>query len=309
MKVIDQCEGKNWVIYNGDCCEVMKGLPDNSVDMSMFSPPFSSLYVYSNSDRDLGNTTNDESFVEHFKFMIKEMFRVIKPGRIVAVHCMDLPAMKFKDGYIGLKDFPGKIISAFEDAGFIYHARITIWKKPSVEFARTHAIGLAKWAFIKDSTTCRNTLPDYIVAFRKPGENQELVAQPENVEGNYLWEYCADTIWFDPYWLNINQSNVLQNKRKARDSEDERHIAPLQISVAERCITLWSNPDDVVLSPFSGIGTEVYVAVKEGRKGIGIELKPSYYKISCENLKEVKAGKHDSKQMDLFDFGENYRVN
>lgn len=287
MRVTDQ-----YAMYNGDCVEVLSSIPDNSIHFSMYSPPFIGLYVYSNSDRDMGNCKSDEEFFNHYEFFAKEMYRVMMPGRIMAVHCMDIPAMKERDGYIGLKDFPGQLCKIYQDAGFILHSRITIWKNPVAEMTRTKALGLLHKQIRKDSTMCRQGCADYILAFRKPGENPERV---EHTMENFpvaVWQRYAS-----PVWMDIKQKDTL-NYRIARVDEDEKHICALNTQVVKRCIELWSNRGDVVLDPFGGIGTVPYMAVKLGRKGVGIELKDSYYQQAIRNLNEAV---NEPIQLDLED--------
>lgn len=304
MDVINQELGKNWTMYNGDSCEVLQGLPDNSIGYSCFSPPFSSLYTYSNSDRDMGNCKSDNDFYKHFKFIATELLRVIKPGRLVSIHCMLIPAMKERDGYIGLKDFRGDIIRLFQDTGFIFHGEVTIWKDPLLEAVRTKALGLMHKQLCKDSSRCRQGLPDYVVTMRKPGENKDLISHEngmityagsddvkKGVYSHEVWRKYAS-----PVWMDIRQTNTL-NKNGAREEKDERHVCPLQLDTIERCLVLWSKPGDIVLSPFAGIGSEGYQAVKMDRKFIGIELKESYYKCAVKNLKIIETS---ATQQDLF---------
>lgn len=285
IKVLDQTIGTNFALYNGDSCEVLRGLPDNSIDYSIFSPPFADLYTYSDSDRDLGNCKNQSEFYKHFEFIIKELFRVIKGGRLVSFHCMDLPTLKMRDGFIGLTDFPGLLIKMFQDAGFIYHSRVTIWKDPVVAMQRTKALGLLHKQIKKDSSMCRQGIADYIITMRKPGENQERITNTDETFPVELWQQYAS-----PVWMDIKQSNTLQ-RESAREQRDEKHICPLQLDVIERCVKLWSNKGDIVLSPFAGIGSELYQSLKMERKAIGIELKTSYYKqaaINCMNADNIK---------------------
>lgn len=309
VNVLDQYVSDRVSLYNGDSVEVLKGLPDNCIHYAIFSPPFSSLYTYSNSDRDMGNSASDEQFNTHFKFLIRELARVIMPGRCVSVHCMDIPKMKSRDGVIGLKDFPGEIIRDFESAGFIYHSRVVVWKDPLVEATRTKALGLMHKQLCKDSSMCRNGLPDYVVTFRKPGDNPEpiphddglkrfygddepegvktLAPQPEPkpIYSHQVWRHYAS-----PVWMDIRQSNTL-NKAAARDEKDERHICPLQLDLIARCLELWTNPDDIVLDPFAGVGSVPVVALQMGRRALGFELKESYYKQMVLNVK--KEENHD----------------
>lgn len=292
MRVMDQVISKSWAMYNGDCVEVAKGLPDNSIHYLIFSPPFASLYTYSNSERDMGNCKDDEEFMINFKFLVQELYRIIKPGRLVSIHCMDLPMMKQKDGVIGLKDFPAEIRKLFEDTGFIYHSKVTIWKDPVVEMQRTKALGLLHKQIKKDSAMCRQGLPDYLITMRKPGENEERIEHTNESFPVDVWQRYAS-----PVWMDINQSNTLQ-RESAREEKDEKHICPLQLDVIERAIQLWTNPNDIVFTPFAGIGSEVYQAVKMGRRGIGIELKESYYQQAVSNMKTLEM---ESNQINIFD--------
>lgn len=277
MEVINQYLGRNFALYNGDSCEVLQGLEDESIDLSVFSPPFADLYTYSDSERDLGNCKNADEFYVHFKFIAEQLNRVMKSGRNVCIHCMDLPSLKFRDGFIGLKDFPGEIIRIFEDVGFIYHSKVTIWKNPVVAMQRTKAIGLLHKQLKKDSTLSRQGIADYIVVMRKKGENKVPVIHTNE---NFPVEKWQE--WASPVWMDINQSNTLQ-ANSARDEKDEKHICPLQLDVIERCVELWSNEGEVVLSPFAGIGSELYQSLKMKRKAIGIELKTTYYNQAVKN--------------------------
>ena len=281
-QAIDYASGKGWALYNGDCIEVMRGLPDKSVGYSVFSPPFASLYTYSNSDRDLGNCKDDGEFFSHFAFVLDELVRLLKPGRLVSMHCMDMPTSKTRDGVIGARDFPGHLIAAAERVGFIFHSRVCIWKDPVTAMQRTKALGLLHKTIRKDSCMSRQGFADYVVTLRTPGDNLEPVSHGDDLPVS-LWQKYAS-----PVWMDIDPSDTLQY-RAARDSDDERHICPLQLQVIERCIHLWSNPGDVVLSPFAGIGSEVYTAAKMGRNGLGIELKPSYFAQAVKNMEGLKA--------------------
>lgn len=284
MDVLGQVVKDRYAAYNGDSCEVIKEIPDDSIHYTIFSPPFASLYTYSNSDRDMGNSKGDDEFYNHFKFLAKELYRVTMPGRLLSFHCMDLPLMKERDGVIGLKDFPALVRQIFEDCGFIYHSKVTIWKNPVTEMQRTKALGLLHKQIKKDSSMSRQGIPDYIVTMRKPGENPEKITHtqesfPVDVRQNYA----------SPVWMDIRQSDTLQ-KKSARSEKDERHICPLQLEVIQRCIELWTNPNDIVLDPFGGIGSVPYVALTMGRRGIGIELKESYYEQMKANLNTVLKG-------------------
>jgi DNA modification methylase len=302
--VIDQGAGQDWCIYNADCVEAVGNMPDDSVGFSVFSPPFASLYTYSNSERDMGNCASYDDFWVQFGFLIDQLYRVLKPGRQISVHCMNLPTTKTHHGHIGIQDFRGDIIRRFEKSGFHYHSEVCVWKDPVTAMQRTKAIGLLHKQLCKDSCLSRQGVPDYVCTFRKPGENPEPVAgeldyfagdqSTFKVTGRLsidVWQRYAS-----PVWMDINPSNTLQYTT-ARDEEDERHICPLQLDVIERCIQLWSNLGDVVLSPFAGIGSEGHVAIKTGRKFVGVELKPSYYRIACQNL---RAAEDSLKEQRLF---------
>lgn len=285
-------EGDGWTMMLGDCVERIKEVESDSIGLSVFSPPFASLYTYSNSDRDMGNSKTDEEFTEHFKFLIGELYRVIMPGRLVSFHCMNLPTSKERDGFIGIKDFRGELIRMFQDAGFIYHSEVTIWKDPVTAMQRTKALGLLNKQKNKDSSLSRQGIPDYLVTMRKPGDNPNPITHTNDDFPISVWQKYAS-----PVWMDINPSNTLQY-RAARENSDERHICPLQLDVIERAVKLWSNPGDTVLSPFGGIGSEGYIAVKDGRKYIGIELKKSYFDLACKNL---AAAVEESQALTLFD--------
>jgi DNA modification methylase len=280
----DMAKGKSWTLYNADCVEVARNLQDESIDYSVFSPPFSSLYTYSNSERDMGNCTTDDEFWGHFKFLIDEFYRILRTGRNISVHCMNLPASKVRDGYIGIKDFRGDIIRAFEDAGFVYHSEVVIWKNPVVAMQRTKALGLLWKQIKKDSSRCRQGIPDYVVTFRKDGDNTKPISHTPDEFPVSKWQHYASPCWFD-----IDQSNTL-NKKMARDQEDERHIAPLQLDLIQRCLELWSAPDDLVFSPFTGIGSEGVVSLQLGRRFIGAELKKSYFDCAKRYLADAENG-------------------
>ena len=312
--VIDQDITEKYAIYNADTVEVAKSLKSESVGFSVFSPPFASLYTYSNSDRDMGNVKSHDEFWQHYRYLITEQFRVMQPGRNIAIHCMNLPTSKQNDGFIGISDFRGDLIREYQNAGFIYHSEVCIWKDPVVAMQRTKALGLLHKQIKKDSTMSRMGIADYVVVMRKPGDN------PDPVEGEFKY-YVGDNppagfegiqrddgrlyfvpkqgtsidVWqkyASPIWDDINQTDTL-NFREGRESDDERHICPLQLDVIERCIQLWSNPGEVVWTPFMGIGSEVYMAVKLGRKGLGVELKPSYYQLAARNVKQASETQYD----------------
>jgi DNA modification methylase len=320
IKVLNQEITEQYALYHGDCIAVLRGIPKNSVHYTIFSPPFASLFTYSNSERDMGNTKGDDDFAEHFSFLVPELLRVTMPGRLCSFHCMDIPSMKERDGVIGLKDFPGDLIRVFQKYGWVYHSKHIIWKDPLIEATRTKALGLMHKQLMKDSAMCRAGLPDYLITMRKPGENAEPIAHPDglydfigdasnwnglfdapstvDVEGSRIgrtpeqFESASQAkrshnIWrkyASPVWMDINQTNTLQ-KESAREEKDERHICPLQLDVIERGIELWSNPGDTVLSPFGGIGSEPYTAIRKGRKAVAIELKESYYRQMVSNCR------------------------
>lgn len=278
MNILDQVVANRYALYHGDSVEITTQIPDNSIHYTLFSPPFSQLYTYSNSDRDMGNSKNDEEFYNHFKFLASELYRITMPGRLLSFHCMDLPLMKQRDGVIGLKDFPALMLRIFQDCGFIYHSKVTIWKSPVVEMQRTKALGLLHKQIKKDSSMSRQGLPDYIVTVRKPGENPERITHTNESFPVDVWQNYAS-----PVWMDIRQSDTLQRK-SARDEKDERHICPLQLEVIQRCIELWTNPNDIVFDPFGGIGSTAYVALTMGRRAISSELKDSYFEQMKNNV-------------------------
>ncbi len=284
-------ENNEWYsIQRGDCVQLIQNVKDESIGLSVFSPPFAELYTYSNHIEDMGNSKDYNEFLVQFGFLIKELYRVMMSGRNVAVHCMDLPVQKGKHGYIGLRDFSGLLLKAFEDAGFVYASRVTIWKDPVIEMQRTKALGLLHKQVKKDSTMSRVGIPDYVMIFRKDGERSNPVTNTDiSVD---LWQKYAS-----PVWMDINYGNTLQGYRNGREENDEKHICPLQLDTIERLIHLYSNKGDTVLTPFMGIGSEVYQAVKMGRKGIGFELKESYFDLAKSNLKAVVKEKN---QVTLF---------
>ena len=272
-----------WALYLGDCVEVVSALPSESVHYSIFSPPFASLYTYSDSPHDMGNVKNDDEFAQHFGFLIPELLRVTKPGRLLSFHCMNLPTSKARDGVIGLHDFRGELIRAFVDAGWVYHSEVVIWKDPVTAMQRTKALGLLHKQLKKDSCMSRQGIPDYLVTMRKPGDNPERVTHTNDSFPVAKWQRYAS-----PVWMDVNPSRTLQY-RSAREHNDERHICPLQLDVIERAVELWTNPGDIVLSPFAGIGSEGYVSVQKGRRFVGVELKPSYFRQATANLKAAEA--------------------
>lgn len=356
IRCIAEAHGNNWGLYHGDSCELIKGLPDNSISLQVFSPPFSDLFTYSASDRDIGNCSSDDEFFKNYKFLVKEQFRVHMPGRVLAFHIMNLPTTKTKDGFIGIKNLRDDLIRLYQDAGFIYSGEVLIWKDPLLAASRTHAIGLAHSQIVKDSAMVRMGLPDYLVIMRKPGINPEPIAHPDGLDryigdpmnepskdvyhpnprlnkySHYIWQKYASPTWDDlaqkvedilptlnpkqaelffellhyqqaavePVWNDIRQSYTLngdRGKKQARDPRDIKHVCPLQIDVIRRAIELYSNPGDVVLDPFNGIGSTGYVALEMQRKYIGFELKDTYFEQSIKNLKE--AAQDEVAQLDL----------
>lgn len=278
----DYAQGEGWAMHLADCVEVTAEFPENSLHYTVYSPPFASLYTYSNSDRDMGNCKNDDEFIEQYRFMVRELYRATMPGRLVSFHCMNLPSSKVRDGVIGLKDFRGELIRLHEEEGWIYHSEVCIWKDPVTAMQRTKALGLLWKQIKKDSAMSRQGIPDYLVTMRKPGENPERVSHTPEDFPVELWQNYAS-----PVWMDINPSDTL-SYREAREDDDERHICPLQLQVIERAIKLWSNPGDTIYSPFAGIGSEGYVAIKMGRKFIGAELKQSYWQQALKNLAQAK---------------------
>lgn len=315
MNTIKQESGNNWTVYNGDCVEVVRALPDDSIHLSVFSPPFINLYIYSDSERDMGNCATSDEFFDHFGYLAQELHRVTVPGRLVAIHCKDLPLYFGRDEATGLNDFPGDIIRLFEKHGFTFHSRVTIWKCPVVERERTNNNGLLHKTIMRDRSQVRQGMADYMIMLRKVPkgtlQSDIPVTSPNGldsyaglaecdprVEGSFhpskfarkkvatldsinIWRRYAEPVWWD-----IDQQNVL-NKKIAREDMDEKHICPLQLDVIQRCVELWSNPGEIVLSPFAGIGSEGYVAVGAGRKFVGVELKTAYYNQAVKNLKNA----------------------
>lgn len=277
----DTHQGDGFTVHLGDCVKWSKRMADNSVDYSVFSPPFADLFVYSNSDHDMGNCKDDAEFVAQLRFLISELFRVLKPGRNVSFHCMNLPTTKMRQGFIGLRDFRGDLIRAFQDAGFVYHSEVCIWKDPVVAMQRTKALGLLHKTIRENSTMSRMGLPDYVVTMRKPGDCEERVTHGDDLPV-MMWQKYASPIWDD-----IDQGRTL-NKLPARDENDEKHMCPLQLDVIERCIHLWTNKGDLVFSPFTGIGSEGYTAIKMGRRFVGTELKPQYWELACQNIEDAR---------------------
>ena len=284
MKCLGQTSGDGFTLFWGDCVDVVSGLPDRSVDYSIFSPPFASLYTYSNSPRDMGNCRNHEEFFEHFAHLVKELRRVMKPCRNVSFHCMLMPTSKERDGYIGLRDFRGELIRAFQAEGFIYASEVCIWKDPVTAMQRTKALGLLHKTVRGNAAMSRQGIPDYLVTMRTPGDGDpaDRVKHGEDYPVD-KWQKMASPIWTD-----IDPGDTLQY-RSAREHDDERHICPLQLEVIRRGVDLWTNPGDVVLSPFAGIGSEGYVSLQMGRRFVGVELKQSYYEQAGRNLQQALA--------------------
>jgi DNA modification methylase len=324
-QVIQSASGKNWQIYNGDCVEVLQKLPDNSVGFSIDSPPFIGLYIYSDSPRDMGNCQTDEEFFQHYRYAIREAYRATIPGRLTAIHCKDLPAYFHRDGYSGLRDFPGEIIRAHEAEGWTYHSRITIWKCPVVERERTNNNGLLHKTVRRDRSQIRQGMADYLILMRKVSDGTLMSDEPVGSDVGFtdyigipeadprvkssfhpspfsrksIAENDSINIWrryAEPVWWDINQQNVL-NGKIAREDKDEKHICPLQMDVIRRAISIWSNPDDVVLTKFAGIGSEMVGAITEGRKALGIELKPEYFDQAVRNVKRAQANGGDPDDM------------
>jgi hypothetical protein len=307
MKVIDQKVTDKWALYNGDCVDVMRGIPDDSVHYSVFSPPFASLYTYSASPRDMGNVATHSEFYEQYRFAAAEMYRITKPGRLLSFHCMLLPTSKSRDGFIGLSDFRGELIRIHAECGWIHHSEVVIWKDPVTAMQRTKALGLLHKQIRKDSTMSRQGIPDYLITMRKPGSNDQPVAHTG--EGDdipvQMWQRYASPVWVTTSGVDdegfaicepdIDPGDTLQH-RSAREHDDERHICPLQLEVIRRAIKLWSNHGDTVFSPFAGIGSELYTAIQMGRRAVGAELKRSYYEQACRNL----AAASTESQMSLF---------
>ncbi|WP_246252049.1 DNA-methyltransferase [Ancylobacter pratisalsi] len=321
---VDQTVTDAYAIYQGDACELIRAIPTGSVHFGVHSPPFEGLYKFTNFDRDLSNSEGAQ-FWEHYAFLIDELRRVTMPGRLHSVHCMQLPTSKIRHGHIGMRDFRGEIVRAYEDAGWIYHSEVCIWKDPVVAQQRTKSIRLLHKQVCKDSALSGQGLADYVLTFRKPGDNPEPIAGPFErfvgagidlsreayarwcaglKAGHRPWPYetwVSTLIWqryASPVWMDINQTRTLQY-RAGRDGQDEQHISPLQLDVIERCIELWSNPGDTVLTPFLGIGSEVFCAVRAGRRGIGFEIKPSYFAQARRNC--ARAG--DAEDIGMLDPG------
>lgn len=330
--VIDQSVGEKYALYHADCVEAMRGIPDDSIDYSIYSPPFSSLYTYSNSERDMGNASDYEQFFGQYRYLVAEQFRTMKPGRLLSFHCMLIPTTKAWHGYIGLQDFRGDLIRAYQDAGFIFHSEVVIWKDPVTAMQRTKALGLLYKQIKKDSAMSRQGIPDYLVTMRKPGVNPDPVTKDPSDYSVDEWQHDASPVWNygendppvkqlldwlrgffrkqddtpiaarfpEPVWMDINPNETLQY-RSAREHNDERHICPLQLEVIRRAIRLWTRPGDVVLSPFAGIGSELVMALELGRRAIGMELKRSYYEQAACNCQAAERKAHQPSLFDLLD--------
>lgn len=283
----NQKTGENYTAINGDVCQILPQLPNACIDFSVFSPPFSQVFLYSSRVEDMGNASSHEDFMDQYDFFAEQMSRVVKPGRLIAVHCTDLPFVKWKDGKMGIRDFSGDLIKAHEKHGMTLHSRVTIWKDPVVEMTRTKALGLLHKQLMKDSTLSRQGMADYLLVFRNAGENENPVSHTPSEIPVSLWQK-----WASPVWMDIKQTNTL-NVKIAKDNNDEKHLCPLQLDLIERSVIMWSNPGDVVLSPFMGVGSEGVVSVKLGRKFIGVELKDSYFNTACRNLEEAERSSDD----------------
>jgi hypothetical protein len=277
----DIATGEGWTLHLADCIDVAQEMKSDSLHYSVYSPPFASLYTYSNSDRDMGNCSDDAQFMEHYRFVVREIYRATMPGRLTSFHCMNLPTSKTRHGVIGIRDFRGELIRLHEEEGWIFHSEVCIWKDPVTAMQRTKALGLLWKQIKKDSCMSRQGIPDYLVTMRKPGENPERVSHTAGDFPVQLWQNYAS-----PVWLDINPSDTL-TFREAREHNDERHICALQLQVIERAVKLWSNPGDTIFSPFAGIGSEGYTALRMGRQFIGSELKRSYWEQARKNLSQA----------------------
>ncbi len=283
IRCLNEEHTDTWAAYHGDCVDVVGQLPDDCIDFSVYSPPFASLFVYSESECDMGNSADEDEFADHYAYLVEQKFRVTKPGRLTAVHCTDLPMTKWREGHVGIKDFSGLIIRIHEQAGWILHSRRTIWKCPVVEMTRTKHVGLLYKQLQSDSAKSRGGMPDYLMTFVKPGENADPIRHtPESFPLDQWQE------WASPVWMTVNQTNVL-NVRTARSEHDEKHLCPLQLDVIERALVMWSNEGDTVLSPFMGIGSEGYMSLKARRRFVGVELKEAYWRQACDSLRSVSA--------------------
>lgn len=278
--ITDDAAGECWRLLLGDSCERLAEIPDNSADLIVYSPPFASLYTYSPSERDLGNCGTQEEFLEHYRFVIDHLLRILKPGRTAAVHVQQIAILKSREGYVGLRDFRGDVIAEHVDAGFIYYGEVTVNKNPQLQAVRTKAQGLMFVQLRRDSALSRPAMADYVIIFHKPGDNEVPIVPDISNDTWIEWAY--------PVWNGIREMDTL-NPGSGADDADERHICPLQLNLIERCVRLWSNPGETVLSPFAGIGSEGYVALKHKRRFVGVELKPTYWATACENLARAEA--------------------
>lgn len=285
LEALDYAQGQDWALYNGDCVEIARQMPDRSVDLALYSPPFSSVYTNSDHERDMGNVETDEAFIEGYRHLVAELHRIMRPGRCVAVHCKDLVNYKGSHGKAGLRDFPGDLIRVHQEAGFAFHSRVTIWKDPVIEQQRTKAHGLLYCQLRRDSTFSRQGLAEYLLVFRRWPESEEeeegVVPVTHTKDGFPLRQWQE---WASPVWMDIRQTNVL-NVELARADKDEKHMCPLQLDVIERACVLWSNKGETVFSPFAGIGSEGVGSLRLGRKFVGVELKPEYFRHAVENLR------------------------
>ena len=287
IRCLNEAHGENWVAYNGDCVDIATQMPDNSVDFSVYSPPFSGLYIYNDSAADMGNSASDEEFLDHYAFLCKELYRILRPGRLVAVHCKDLVYYRNARGTAGLRDFPGMLIRAHQDAGFDFHSRVTVRRCPVREMTKTKAHGLLYKQLRADSTFSRQGLPEYFVVFRKWANTEAEESDVEPVTHTHdefpleQWQK-----WADPVWMDTHETDVLNGRG---DPSDERHICPLPLDLIKRTVFLWSRPGDVVFSPFMGIGSEGTVAIEHGRKFVGVELKETYWRQACKHIATAEA--------------------
>lgn len=293
IRCLNDAHGRDWCAVHGDCVEIARQMPDASIDFSIYSPPFAAIFVYSASEADMGNCASDDEFRRHYQFLVDEMFRLHRPGTLSAVHCSDLPATKWKDGEIGIKDFMGDIVRAHQQAGFVLHSRVTIWRDPVVEMTRSKALGLLYKQVTKDSSRSRVGMPDYLCVFRKPGARAEPVEHRKSDFPVDAWQKLAS-----PVWMGINQTRTLNAGAEAgvalpKSGEEEKHLCPLQLDVIENALFLWSNPGDVVFSPFMGIGSEGAMSLKHKRRFIGTELKDAYWKQACVHLGAYEASSDD----------------
>lgn len=282
VRCLNEAHGDTWALYNGDCVSVVGQLPPNSVDMAVYSPPFSGLYIYNDSVADMGNCADDAEFIEQYGFLCRELYKAMKPGRIVAVHCKDIVYYRNQRGTAGLRDFPGMLIRAHQEAGFDFHSRVTIWRCPVREMTKTKAHGLLYKQLRADSTYSRQGLPEYFVVFRKwcaDGEEADPVTHTHDSFPLDQWQE-----WASPVWMDTRETDVLSSKR---DEKDEKHICPMPLDLTTRAIKLWSNSDDVILSPFAGIGSEGYAALRAGRRFVGVELKAEYFRQASEYLESL----------------------